>query len=131
MKLANLHLLTAVLATVFGLAFLLAPQATVSMYGVTTDVAGVFMSRLLGATYLGIGVLTWKAKVAPWDAASRAIVAGLATANVIALPVSLYEQLRGTTNALGWLTVVIFAVLAAGYVYFAFNREAMPGSVPA
>ena len=86
MKLANLHLLTAVLATVFGLAFLVAPMATLAQYGVTTDDAGIYMSRLLGAVYLGLGVLAWKARTLPADVASRAIVASLATMNVIGLP---------------------------------------------
>ena len=130
MKLANLHLLTAVLATAFGLAFLIAPLATLSQYGVTTDVTGVYMSRMLGTVYLGLGVLAWKSRTLPFDAAARAVVASFATINVIGLVVSLYQQLSGAVNGLGWSTILIFLVLAAGYLYFAFSRETMPGSVP-
>ena len=61
MKLNTLMVINAILATVFGCAFVLAPTATGTLYGVTLDPVSKHLAQLLGAAYLGIGVVTWMA----------------------------------------------------------------------
>ena len=57
MKLGTMFTSNAVI--VFGLGFVLMPVALMSFYGVALTDAGVSISQLLGAAFLGFGVLSW------------------------------------------------------------------------
>ena len=122
MKLRNLFIVNAVISLVFGVASVLAPALLLSLYGITLSPAGIVVTRLLGAAFLGICVLTWLARDAPDSEARRAIVLGLFVENAIGFIVALLGQLAGVPNVLGWSIVVIYLLLALGYGYFQFLK---------
>lgn len=122
MKLNTLMVINAILATVFGCAFVLAPTATGTLYGVTLDPVSKHLAQLLGAAYLGIGVVTWMARKAAASDALRAIVLAYFISNSIAFIVALINQLASVGNALGWSSVAIYLLLALGYAYFQFVK---------
>jgi hypothetical protein len=124
MRLNALMLVNAVVATVFGIAFVIVPGQVVSLYGVTGDAPLRYVGQLFGSALLALAVVTWLARNATDSDAGRAIVLGLAIGNTVGFVVALLGQLGRVVNALGWSTVVIYLLLALGFGYFALRRAA-------
>jgi hypothetical protein len=110
----------AVIATLFGVVFLLAPVQMMSLYGVTLDESGWWIARYLGGAFIGIGLINWSARNSQDSQAFRAIVLGGFVISVLGLVVALWEGFAGQANALRWTTVVVYAILTAGYGYLQF-----------
>jgi hypothetical protein len=119
MKLNTLMMITALVALIFGLGFILAPVATIALYNNTLEGVGVFVGRYLGAALLGYAFVAWLNR----NTASRGLQAGFFAAMVLGLVVSLYDAFAGTHNALVWLNVVIYLLLALGFGYFVFMKK--------
>lgn len=122
MKLSTLFTINAIVAFVFGLAFVLVPETSISLYGITLSPGGVIVAQLYGVSLLGYAVLTWFARNAGESEARRAIVLALVISFTIGFIVALLGQLSGVLNALGWSTVAIYLLLALGYGYFQFMK---------
>ena len=118
MKLSTLMVLNALVAAVFGVAFIVVPGQVASAYGPEVTPQLEYVARLFGAALLAFAVLTWSARNAPDSATRRAILLALFVGDGIGFIVSLFGQLRGVMNALGWTTVVIYLLLALGFGYF-------------
>ena len=122
MKLSTFMAIAAVLAFVFGLAFILVPAQTMSAYGVTLDAAGQWVGRYLGSAFLGIAVLGWLARNATQGDALRAILLGLFVLSVTGLVVAVLDRIYGSGNALVWSTVAIYLFLTVGFGYYQFSK---------
>jgi hypothetical protein len=118
MKLNTLYTITAVVSFIFGLGFILAPVATISLYGSSLEGVGVFIGRYLGAAFLGYAFLAWLNR----NSTSRGVLAGFFAAMVLGLAVSVYDAFAGTHNALVWLNVAIYLLLGLGFGYFSFMK---------
>ena len=124
MKLGTFMAIAAVIAFVFGLAFILVPVQTMSMYGETLDVGGQWVGRYLGSAFIGIAVVNWFARNAAQNGAKSAIVLGFFVLSITGLIVAVLHGLYGSGNALVWSTVVIYLFLALGFGYFQFTKPA-------
>ena len=123
MRLSNLMAIKAIIVVVFGIGFVLMPATVMSFYGVTLDPGGVYMTQLFGAAFILIGILLWFARTASAsDVALRAIVLAVAVGDTIGFIVALRAQLSGVVNALGWVTVALYLLLALGFGYFRFAK---------
>jgi len=114
--------IAAVIAFVFGLAFILVPAQVMSLYGVTLEGAGLWVGRYLGSAFIGIGVLIWLARKATEGHALRAIVLGAFVTSVTGLVVAVLDSIYGSGNALVWSTVAIYLFLTVGFGYFQFAK---------
>lgn len=123
MKLGLLFTLNAVIAAAFGIAFIVVPRPLLEAYGVTLTPGTAVVSRLFGAALVGYGVLTWQVRAAASSETLRAVVLALFVGDVLGFVLSLQGMLKGAINALGWSTVVIYGLLAAGFGYFAFGKS--------
>jgi len=121
MKLSTFMAIAAVLALVFGLAFILVPTQTMSLYGITLELGGQWVGRYLGSAFLGIAVLTWGARKIPQGDALRAVILGDLVVSVTGLIVAVLNKLSAG-NALVWSTVVIYVFLTGGFGYFYFAK---------
>ena len=121
MKLGNFLLVKAVISLAFGIAFALVPAAVMSLYGVTLDLGGAFMARFLGACLIGIGLICWLDRNAD-PQVLQGITLALCIGDTVGFIVALLGQLSGLTNALGWVNVVIWLLLALGLGYFRFLK---------
>jgi glucan phosphoethanolaminetransferase (alkaline phosphatase superfamily) len=124
MKLKTLFIFNAIVTTLFGIGCVLAPQMLVNLFGSTLNPAGALMMQYGGAWLIGIGLLAWFARNSADSEARRAIVLAYLICYSIAFIVALLAQLNNVLNALGWGTVALNLVLAAGYGYFQFSRPA-------
>lgn len=123
MKLSSLFTITSILSLVFGLVFVVVPVQAISYYGVTLGVGGAIMTQFHGAALIGLGVIAWYAREAEDCSARTAIVTGFFAGNALAFVVAATAQLSGLANDLGWTTVAIAFLLAAGFGYFRFGRN--------
>ena len=126
MKLGTLMLVTAIVAGLFGIGFVLAPAQVLAPYGVEANAQMEQLGGLFGATLILLAVLTWSARNAPDSPARQAIVLGIFVGEAIGFVVSLMGQLEGVMNALGWSTVAIYAFFTLAYGYFQFLAKPEP-----
>jgi hypothetical protein len=124
MKLSTLLIINAVVAALFGIAFVLVPGQVLSLYGVEASATLKYAGQLLGAAYVGFAVLTWSARNANDSAARRAIILALFIGDAVGFVVALIGQLNNVVGALGWSTVAIYLLLALGFGYFQFAKPA-------
>lgn len=122
MKLSVLMTLNAIVAAVFGIAFVVVPSQTMGLYGIEATAALMYVGQLLGSAYLTFAILTWVGRKADDSDARRAIVLSLFLGFTIAFVVALIGQMNTVVNSLGWLTVVLYLLFAVGYAVFAFSK---------
>ena len=112
-------IINSVLAFGFGIAFVIAAEPAMAMYategapGLTP--AALLMANLLGAAFIAFGVVSLQARDAADSVARRAIASGFVVGNVIGAVMTILGITSGAANALGWSTVAIYALLAAGF----------------
>ena len=126
MSLSLLMTINAIVAAVFGIAFVVAPGQAASLYGVTADPQFRYLAQLFGSALVGFAVLTWVARNATASDARKAIVLALFVSNALGFVLALIGQLGGVMNTMGWSTVVIYLLLALGFGYFQFMKPSTP-----
>ena len=114
------------LAAFFGLACALVPRQLCQAYGLPLDAAGVWATRLLGGSLLGLSTLMWFGSRSPSPETRRAIAVALVIQDSVGLVASLSAQLNSAMNAVGWSNIVLYGILAGGYAYFLVLR---PGRI--
>jgi hypothetical protein len=123
MKFSLLITIGAVLSLIFGLIFLFLPVPLMAIYGISLDATGEWLSRLVGAAWLGIGVLNWLAKNEN-DGSMKAILWADLIFTGAGLLVTLLAHLSGVGNSLLWVTILVYLLLTLGFMYFAFAKPA-------
>lgn len=118
--LRGLFVLNSIVAIIFGVAFVLVTDALLQLYDVHLDAAGLYVGQLFGGALIGYAILTWLVQNEADSSARRAILLMLFVVDVIGFILSLIAQLNNVVNALGWSTVVIYAILGLGFGYFRF-----------
>lgn len=123
MKFHGLFKTAAVIALVFGIGFVLAPAQLASLYNLTLDGAGLYVGRLFGALLIGVGVINWSAATLQEQQGTRAVALGNLVGDGLGFVIALLVQLNGVAgiNRLGWLNVVIYLLLAAGFAYLLYR----------
>ncbi len=121
MKRRFLFVFHAIVSLGFGVAFILAPAKTLSFYGMTLNSAGIIMTQLFGVALIAVGLLAWLVRDASESDALRAIMLAFFASNSIGTVLGVRIMLAGEVAPLGWSTVGLYAILAAGYAYFRFG----------
>jgi hypothetical protein len=116
-------IITAIVAFIFGLGFIVAPTVSLDFYGVTVNVTGEFLGRYFGASLIGTAFLAWLTRNAPASPTRRGVLASLFVTMLLGFLVAFYDTFAGAGNALVWLNVGIYLVLAIGFAYFTFKKE--------
>ena len=122
MRLSTLLVVAAAVAAVFGVGFVVASGPLLSTYGITLDKAGTLIAQLFGALLIGLAVLNWYARNLTDPEARRAVVFGNLAGDAVGFVVILIGQLAGIANALGWVNVAIYLLLALGFAYVQFMQ---------
>jgi hypothetical protein len=122
MRLRTLLLIGGLLALIFGLGFLLFPQALLRLYGIAPDPAIVLMSRFFGAALLQVGLVLYLIRDVGDLRTQRGVVIGSFLGSLAGLVVALTGQFWEVVNSLGWSTVAIYGLLLIGYGSFIFGK---------
>jgi hypothetical protein len=126
MTIKTFFTILAVLSFLFGVGFVLAPDQVLANYGLEHSAALSLVSRLFGGALLTLGVILWLARDFRDEAAVRAVLVASVIGGVINLVVATMGTLAGTTNALGWSTVLIYLFGAVGSGYFLMAQTRRP-----
>jgi len=117
MKCSTFLSVSGILGIVFGLGFLLAPEAAAPLYGIPIEPHTMMMDRYFGGTLLWVGLVAWLARGVRDDAALRAILQANVVGNVAGLVISVWATLAGLLNAMGWSSAILYALLLLGSLY--------------
>jgi hypothetical protein len=122
MKLSTMFIIYAAISAIFGLAFVIVPETSLALYGITLGPGGILIARLFGAALLEFALLSWLARNAGDSEARKAIILAVFIGEAVGFIVVLLGQLSGEVNALGWSTVAVYLLLALGFGYFQFMK---------
>jgi uncharacterized membrane protein len=120
MRLNTLLVVSAAIAAVYGVAFVVASGPLLAIYGITLDKAGTLVAQLFGTALIGYAILNWLARNVTDAEARRAVVWTNLATDAIGFVVILLGQLAGIANALGWSSVAIYLLLALAFAYIQF-----------
>lgn len=118
----NFLSIAGIVAILYGLSFSLMPGQLMSLYNVDINPGGVLVGRLFGATLLGFGILNWMSRDFNDEGAKQAVLTGNLVGDGLGFIFVLIAQLGGVPgiNAMGWSSVLIYLLLAAGFAYLRF-----------
>ena len=118
----NLTTVASILAFIFALGEIFMPARLSSFYNVTLNDTGLYFAQVFGAALLGFGLLNWLGRDFGDNQARQALTTANFAFDAVGFIFSLLAQLGGVggVNALGWSTVILFLLLAAGFGYFRF-----------
>lgn len=122
MKLRTILILNGIVASAYGISFLLVPSTVLEIYGVTQGPAEQLMGQYFGVALIGIGLLTWLAKEVTEVSTQRAMILALLISNLAGVIVSVLGTLSDVMSAVGWSAVAIYVVFGLGYGYFQFVK---------
>ncbi len=109
--------IAAIVAVLFGLAFVLAPIAAGSVYGMPPDPHTALTLQFFGSALIGIAVVNWFAKdFADWEAVRGVLIAN-AIGDAVGGGVNLLGTFEGLINSMGWTSTVVYALLLIGCLY--------------
>jgi uncharacterized membrane protein YuzA (DUF378 family) len=108
---------SAVIAVLFGLAFLLAPTAAGAIYGVPPDRHTALALQFFGSVLIAIAAVNWFAKdFGDWEAV-RGILIANAIADAVGGGVNLLGTLHGLLSGMAWTSTIVYALLLIGSLY--------------
>ena len=122
MKLRVLFIITAIVAIVFGVVFVIIPTQLYSLYGIESGAGLNYMGQLFGAALIGFGLIAWLARNAADSDSRRAIILAFFISDGVGFVIALIGQLNEVLGSLGWLTVAIYLLFTIGFGYFQFSR---------
>ncbi len=105
----------AIAAFVFGLALLLVPDQMLGGFGLGTPKEALVVSRDIGVTLIGLGIVNWLARNEA-GAAIRALLIGNAFIQVAEALVNGWEAVAGILPGQAFGGVVLHAVLAVVFL---------------
>jgi hypothetical protein len=124
MKISSFLTINSVIVFLFGLGLVIVPETLMSLYGVELTGIGKAISQLLGAAFLGFGVLRFLARTSEDKGFLKAVVVSGFIEDSLGFVVLLVAQLDGLTNASGWSNVILYGLFALGFGVFHFQRDA-------
>ncbi len=118
----NFLSIASIVAFLFALGFILMPGQLMSFYNVELNAGGILIGQLFGATLLGFGLLNWFGRDFSENGAKQAVLTANLASDALGFIFMLIGQLGGIPgiNALGWSSVLIYLLLAAGFAYLRF-----------
>jgi uncharacterized membrane protein YfcA len=109
--------IAAIIAILYGIAFVLIPAEMLQPYGVLPEPHVILAIRLLGSAFLGFGLILWFARdFQDWAAVRGILIASVVGDGVGGLVIA-WGTIQGTVNTLGWLNVILYALLVLGALY--------------
>ena len=125
MTFRTLMTIKAVVCLLFGPAMVIAPGFVMSILGVTLSPDVALPAREYGAALCGNLLLCWFARNAGPSDTRRAIILALLVYDAIGFFATLYTQLTGFLNPMGWAIIVIYLFFAVGFGYLWFKKPSI------
>jgi len=112
-----------IVGLIFGLGFMLAPEASMSTYQVTLGQDGLGVVRYLGASFIAMGLVAFFVRNDEGSAALKGVLTAMFIGMILGAGVALFNQFAVRVIDMVWLSVAIYGLLAVGYGYFRFVKK--------
>jgi hypothetical protein len=134
-KISQFFTFNAILFIGLGIAFTLYGPLMVNFYGILeTESSGISywyvtsFARMYGVILFGYGFLIWAIKDIPENDKTspqtrRKIIFAQLITSIVGLVVATIQQITIWWNITGWMTVVLFLVLAIVYLYYFISDQ--------
>ena len=129
MKLSSFLAIVGAIGLLFGIFFLAVPEVALRQYGVPTEPHNLMQARYFGVALLQVGLIVWLARGTQDSLAVRALLLGLAVGNAFGAVLSAWAGMAGLQNAMVWGSVLLYAVIVAGCLYFLIGRPTVASRV--
>ncbi|MCP4141088.1 MAG: hypothetical protein GY755_12545 [Chloroflexi bacterium] len=119
--------LNAIVALIFGFAFLLVPVLVLEMFGVETYVATVLFGRFFGVAMVALGLLLWFTKDIPDESMQKWMGISMFISAFLGLIVTVLgiSPASGVIRANGWVIILTYLFFTLGYAYLIFMKPKM------
>ena len=116
----NLAIGNTIISLLFGIGFVLMPKQSLEMYDVELTSSGNHIAQLFGAALITIGIIVWFIRDMQPSSTRQGISLGLIVGDSLGTILSIIDIFDDDTdaNALQWLNVLLYALLAVGFGYF-------------
>jgi len=123
-----LFILSAIVAIVFGLGFLIVPDRVLPLFGTTEGyVPLIFAARFFGFTAFAFGLVLWFAKDTTDAKAQRNLGIAMLVVSVVGFVLSIVGTMDGSKviRANVWVPIALFALSGLGYAFMIFLKPKM------
>lgn len=120
-----LFILNALVAAVFGGAFLVVPTMALQRFGVDEYASTKLVLQFFGTALLTVGLLAWFAKDVTEGGVQKGMGIALLIGSLAGLVVAVMGTAAGSIRQLGWLVILIYVLFALGYGFLLFLRPRM------
>lgn len=120
MQVRTVLLINVIVAGLLGLGYFLVPEQVTAPLGLSLDAGGIAVARVAGALLLGYALVAWFVRSLSDADLKRAVLPGFLGGFVLTFLATLWAQLSGPMNTLGWINVVITLLFALAYGYLLF-----------
>jgi len=110
-----------IISLIDGIALVVVPIAYMNLVELYLGDTGILMARFFGALLIGVGLICWFSRGGTRKTVGGTLLA-LFVADTLGFLIALKGQLAGLMNALGWVIVAIWLILALGLAYFRFLK---------
>ena len=126
----NLAVVESIISLLFGLGFVLMPKDVLDMYDVDLLDSGYHITKLFGAAFILIALVLWFIKDIEKSDLRQNLSISFIIGNGLGAILSLLNIFDDDTDANGleWLNVFLYALMAAGFAYFAFMEADETGT---
>jgi hypothetical protein len=121
-KLSHVFSFNALVALVYAIGFLLAPNMVIGLHGLPAGETQALMARYFGVALLGLGLIAWFVRDIAHPPLKDGITLSLFLSSLAGFLLSLQGTLSGQMNALGWLPTAVYLLLFLGFGYFRFFK---------
>jgi hypothetical protein len=123
MNLTNLFRLHAILAALYALGLVLAPQVIIGLLSpLPLNPVGTDIARLFGAALVLVAFIAWRASRLTDRSGRRMVASGFLIYTALGAIITAWGQLSGTWSALGWSSIISYLIFVLGYAYFLFFK---------
>ena len=115
---------SAALSLVYGLGFLLVPDAIASAYGAKLDATAIAIARYWAATLVGLSWVLWTAARTSGSPLKLTLCRGLEVIGIIYLVVTWLTLQTGVINTTGAIANFVIAVIyTVGFGYYGWAKK--------
>ncbi len=120
-----LFVLNAIVAFLFGVAFLFVSSMALKQFGVDDYASTKMMAQFYGTAMVALGLVLWFAKDIADEAVSRGLGISLLIGALAGLTITIMGTVNGTLRSFGWVAMLIYVLFGLGYAYLIFLRPRM------
>lgn len=118
-----MFVISALVAVLLGLAFLIVPSIAIKQFGVDDYASTRMVTQFFGTALLALGPVLWFAGSVTDEAAQRGMGIGVLVGAAAGLIVTILGTVAGTLRALGWVAMLLYVLTGLGFAYLIFLRH--------